>query len=551
METYSQNSKNRVREEALKYAIRSLTRDRYSSTIAPVTQIRNIVDSALFHYPEQSYLISQLNDEIIYTWEKFYKASIGSKKRYELKVAYLCGPEPENDLNIMIKEGVLPQNVWAFENDNATFENAKHQILRSKYPYLKIVKRNIKDFFQSTSITFDIIYLDFCSTLLDKANIDVLTTLFYNHILSPLGIVITNFSFSNYKDNKLTYKNILSFSSNYLYFKESLETKFRENGDCSEGPTILSYSCPECENECKSQMNSDDFDDFCNPFINAVKKRPEEYYGQCITRFLFDLPSSIIPSQQLFENSNQLSGIIGNEIKLPNALIYNLFSNDENPETKTLHDVPNLLNFLVEESFDVNDWPAKSVYSLYKKTKFNNFLQKINISNKKDQYIDLIKKLFFHELFVSENATQILDFEETSLGDFKNKWSDIIQSKNSFCDVFLFHQLIEILLAQIAVPYFPNIEKTKRWTYKARQHRMFTDLIIFDQGRYLMDWIPTPEMLSELNFDIQTELSTRFILDSFAKNNGYFLNNLFFGGNVVPIDEINFKTMRKRKHIIK
>ena len=283
MEAYTQNSKNKVRKEALTYAIRALTCYRYSSTIAMPMQIRKIGDLALYNKNYQSEIIYQLSDTTVKSWEKFYKASIGTKKRYEIKIAYLCGPEPENDLDIMIKEGILPQNVWAFENNNENFNNAKDQILSSKYPYLKIVKRNIKDFFQSTSITFDIIYLDFCSTLLDKANIDVLTTLFYNHVLSPLGVVITNFSFSNYIDNKSTHKNILSFSSNYLYFKDFLEVKYREEGNYTEGANALPYSCPECNTECKSQMNSEvqemnndyDLGDECNPFINAVRKRSE------------------------------------------------------------------------------------------------------------------------------------------------------------------------------------------------------------------------------------------------------------------------------------
>ena len=88
--------------------------------------------------------------------------------------------------------------------------------------------------------------------------------------------------------------------------------------------------------------------------------------------------------------------------------------------------------------------------------------------------------------------------------------------------------MIELFIAQYTVPYYPNIEKVKRWTYKAREHQMFTDLIVYDQARYLMDWLPTPEMLTAKSFDIQLELSIRYILDAFAKNNYYYLTNSLY-----------------------
>ena len=161
METYKQNCKQKVRNEALRYAIRALTTERFSSTIAAPTQVSNIANAVEREFLETDVMLG-LKDETIKRWEKFYKATVGTKKRFELKIAYLCGPEPENDLEIMLQNGVIAENIWAFEKDSSCFENAKRKILLSKYPYLKIVKRDIKAFFQTTNIVFDIIYLDFC-----------------------------------------------------------------------------------------------------------------------------------------------------------------------------------------------------------------------------------------------------------------------------------------------------------------------------------------------------------------------------------------------------
>ena len=545
METYKQKVKNRVRNEVLTYAIRALTTKRTNSTIASPTQLHDVALNVLREYP-QSNIVYSLKDDTVKRWEKFYQASIGSKKRSELRIAYLCGPEPNNDLEVMLKSGVLPENIWAFENDENCFGSAKQQVLSSKYPYLKIVKRNIKEFFQTTSIVFDIIYLDFCSTLIDKNNIETITTLFDCHVLAPLGVLITNFSLSEIKQNVDTYKKIVSFTSNYLYHKEWLEVGYRQPGFFSEGAISSGFSCPECDEKCLSIISEDKTDELrkdCFPFNRTVLKKTEEYYGQCITRFLMDIPSTIIPSQRLFGFQNVTSSILG-----------------ENKELKTLFDNyikdyygPDgvfSLEKLYEMLCDDNDWTGKTIYNL--KTKyyntFDNLLSSINISSKKYETDKLIKHLFLHELLVFENGSDNC-FIKTPLFELNKHWSKATKTGYHFCDVFLFHQILEVLLAQIAVPYFPKIDQIKRWTYKAKEHRMFTDLFVFDQARYIMDWLPTPEMISDLNFDLQVELSIRFLLDAFAKNNYCYLTNLFFGCNVIPCTDQNVKFLSKRKHL--
>ena len=161
---------------------------------------------------------------------------------------------------------------------------------------------------------------------------------------------------------------------------------------------------------------------------------------------------------------------------------------------------------------------------------------------------NMIKNLLLFELLIYENANDV-NKHEVSLGDFCKNWRNVIKTEYSFCDVFLFHQILEVLLAQISVPYYCKIDKIKRWTYRAKQHKMFTDLIIYDQARYIIDWLPTPEMISDLNFDLQIELSTRYLLDAFSKNNFYFLSHLFCGCNVVQRTDKNTPMLLKRKHI--
>lgn len=546
METYKQKVKNRVRNEALTSAIRALTTKRTCSTIASPTQLHDVAMGILREYPKNKVVYS-LKDDTVKRWEKFYRASIGSKKRTELRIAYLCGPEPNNDLEVMLKSGVLPENIWAFENDSNCFKRAKQEILSSKYPYLKIVKRSIKEFFQTTSIVFDIVYLDFCSTLIDEKNVEIVTALFNYHVLAPLGVLITNFSLSEKQQNINTYKKIVSFSSNYLYRKECLEVGYRQSGIVSEGAMSSGFSCPECYKKCSSVVSDDKTGELqkdCLPFTRLVLKKTEEFYGQCITRFLMDIPTTIIPSQRLFGNPTVTSSILGQYKELKA-----LFDNYIKSYYKTDRD--RSLENTYEMLSDDNDWTGKTMYDLHMNynNSFDRFLMSINISSKKNRFVELIEQLFQYELFVFENGSNN-DIIKTSLAKFNKQWSKTIKTKYHFCDIFLFHQILEVLLAQISVPYFPKIDQIKRWTYKAKEHKMFTDLIVFDQARYIMDWLPTPEMISDLNFDLQVELSIRFLLDAFAKNNHYYLTNLFFGCNVLPCTDQNLKILSKRKHVI-
>jgi hypothetical protein len=102
-----------------------------------------------------------------------------------------------------------------------------------------------------------------------------------------------------------------------------------------------------------------------------------------------------------------------------------------------------------------------------------------------------------------------------------------------FCDLVLFHQIKELLFRQIAVPYHINIEKTKRWTYLAKDTRMFMDMIILDECRYIYDWMPTIDMIEAGMDSIDRQLCYRFALDALSKHSRWYNNEYFFGTAVI------------------
>lgn len=70
-------------------------------------------------------------------YHRFLDITYGQRSAEELKVAFLCGPEPENDVEVLLSFGVRLENMYAFEQDKDDFRQAV-EALRGKYPQLKI-----------------------------------------------------------------------------------------------------------------------------------------------------------------------------------------------------------------------------------------------------------------------------------------------------------------------------------------------------------------------------------------------------------------------------
>lgn len=115
MSEYIEPSKNKIRNLLISSAIETLTTSRQSSTLASRDYVRKVrdylSDPQKNQYELTQHFASLLSDETIEKWENFYDSIVQTKKPENLKVAYLSGPNPENDLRILVKNGVLPENV--------------------------------------------------------------------------------------------------------------------------------------------------------------------------------------------------------------------------------------------------------------------------------------------------------------------------------------------------------------------------------------------------------------------------------------------------------
>ena len=165
--SYREKEKSIVREAVLSKAVKALTADRTISTLLNadyIYRVKNELSRDKYCIP----IVDKLRDITINKWSRQYEALVSERKPSQLRVAHLSGPNPENDLDILTRLGSLPENVWAFESNNMLYSSALQSILNSRFPHIKIQKSNISDFFKTSPLKFDIIYLDFCGPLPNK-----------------------------------------------------------------------------------------------------------------------------------------------------------------------------------------------------------------------------------------------------------------------------------------------------------------------------------------------------------------------------------------------
>jgi len=453
MKAYSEKQKQTARNEALTHAIKTLTTDRHSSTVARRSYVFDIKSNLINEgSPTDRKFAQKLSDTEINHWESFYDGIVGQKKPSDLRVAYLSGPNPENDIEVLVSNGILPENIWAFESDNQTYNDAVISALDSMFPFVKIYKGKIQNYLKILPFKFDIIYLDFCKTIASDQTLSVVRDVFNYQKLNSPGTLITNFAYPNDTDANIEYReNLNLLAANYLYPKVFTETYEDMGGGFIESPECCGLNPEE--------------------FIELVKNDGPTFYSQLITRVLYDLPGVIIPYQRLASNPDLVK------------LFFKKFdksSFDEDYEEYSLcisddHSmIWGLSNFIIEKEL------------------FPNFQQKFNkqlsLNSDAEKLVEQIELVHY---FISEDLSK--ELLSDSLAKIRENWN--ITRPYVFCDVFLFHQLKDILVGQLTAPYFYNVEYTKRWHYKAKETEMFMDCITYDECRYVFDWMPTVDML--------------------------------------------------------
>lgn len=537
MANYTETVKNKARHSVISNAVEALTKNRTNSTLARRSYVRDVKQHILNKDNSfDSIVATKLSTSTIERWESFYDSITQSRKPENLKVAYLSGPNPENDLRVFCSLGLLPENIWAFESESSTYSEAVISALNSEFPFIKIINGGLDAFVEASPQRFDIIYLDFCGPLPSRGKkqktLTALTRVLAKHSLNSPGVLITNFSLPTEAQDPVGRALLAKLVACYLYPKSFIESEDSEN-DFTEGPIAQSLDP--------------------NEWHQVVSKNLDYYYGQFVTRLLIDHASLISPYNRFPQHNSLFSKFfdIRDIAPLKKSLesLFHFDKDDGGGDVIVDPDMYPLLWTLAALDKSLNNKDLNYPQFIFQDEEFSNysdqFLAQLDIKGSKKELVDSLKLLSY---LLSEGQEQSKYLSE----QFKTMYdSHKIFDYHQFCDLVLFHQSIEALFRQVATPYHVNIEKTLRWSYKSKDTPMFMDMMVLDECRYLYDWMPTVDMFAKATKEIERQLAYRFALDAAAKHRRWYNPEYFFGTAVVDqfTDGFRAKTLSPRELI--
>lgn len=467
-----------VRHSVILEAVKLLTTKREQACCVERDYVRRIYDYYTLseEYSKNKIEALKIDTSYISAWEKMHDACVGNKRPEELTVCYLSGPEPDNDFQEFVGLGILPQNIWAFESDTHAYKKALSTYDNGKYPQPRIIKQNIETFFQQTPKKFDIIYIDACGCIPSTQHaLRCIATICQAHRINSPGIIITNFAKPT-TDAALD-DEYVELISQYLFFKDNfnIDVSITEKGLTNES------------------------------FLNMSKKVKENfdfYYGEFISTVLRDIPSIIMPIQRIAGNP-YLSQLIDIR-KLP----------DDN---------------------DVNFINAIRDNSLAKYFLTVDLLQKRNLLGEKSKL--LLKEIGnFEELIKGLKLVVLLKQGKLKLNDDVDEIKRYFEGSEKiyqFLDKPHSNLLFDVLINQLAYPLHYNVPQNIRYEYIAKSTYMYTDVTVYDECRYIYEWLPAMHQIISAFDNISWQYIFRFALDGLVKMRQKYNNEFFFSGSIV------------------
>lgn len=499
-ESYSQPEKKQTRWLALCHAVESLTSHRDSSPVVTLDHFRRgmkFVCDSIEKTNEAGYTCFPVPHEQVKekskAFEELHTSRGGKMQAGDLRVLFLCGPEPLNDLEVMLELGIRLENVWAVESDKGNVKQAVEKLSDSGYG-IKIYRGSLQQFFELIPQQFDIVYFDTCGTLPSSKprTLDVLRQLFERQRLTPLSVLITNFSQAN-QDGK------------------SLDLWAKRLGSWF--------------------FTRDDWDDFDNDYWQHVAENLDDYYSDFVSRFVIEFAGLLMPwwrvsaldgaRREYFTTADscQINLTPLNEKRLKiEATPEAMFSQDSLPVYRR-----------VLETIQTNlrkDDPIRKMFC-------DDALNKVKLSdavwlayalrNCGDPGFSAASKL--NKKLCSAEAVDVL-----------NSFHWVDQGMEIFCDEPHAHLLADLLLGLYGFPYHCNVAKQRRWRYVAsgKITPMYLDVFVLDQARYCYDLVPTlPLLVDRLRFPDQWIL--RVCMDGIFRHTANVCSEWFYASTLAKM----------------
>ncbi len=457
MQHYAEPEKARARERVLTHAVRALTTNRRKSVVVQPSELRSVVNFALktLRKMGRADLRSAVKKELS-EWLTYQGTCVGARKPHELRVVYLCGPEPLNDLRVLQALGVNPNNVWAVESEERVFAAALASISKEGVP-IKLHHGSLKDFFERVQETFDIAYLDTTGPLLGGKPLALtpVLELLRGSRLEPLSVLITNFAEVPTTEPD-RYADVMTDFFRFRY---------------NEVPAVLHHAGVDpAEAEFDAAFMRPD-----------VRSHLDAVYSDFVTRLLTDVARNWIPAARGFRilEKQYLSADKG----IAKSVIEAAYSTGPGGSNRAQ---------ILENMGDVLRPP-----SAYPWVSFMRSMRETNPAEPLIQHLGSIQ--FSGQTAEALNrAVTLLDHIVEGHWELANPellraiaapWFD--RDRVFTCDLPFPQLMVQSLVGTYGYPAFASVRHSLRGSYVAKSTRMFTDLFLLDQCRYYFDWFPT------------------------------------------------------------
>lgn len=396
-----------------------------------------------------------------------------------------------------------------------------------------------------------------------------LATMFRHSALAPLGVLVSNFACPDTSQPDVLDRYSFLIGA-YLYPKSFMESK---TGGSIEGPQAYGYTF----NYSPSAEDEIDEDDPPKDFIDEVKANFEHYYGQFITRSLMDLATIIAPMSRLMSGNLwrvAFDADLKSSIKRGKRLV--VFKPDvaEGAEDEidigqqtsaTLPNAPgdaggDSWNQTELERLAAQDWETDGdaicdpnffslIWTLAACGRYAGATEFAAVRKGAESLIrtwrgGLLGKVGQKELEAEGKKLEDLIALFYAWRHDPSLWTPAMQRIGDFpyrgsmpmlCDVPTTEIGFYPVFAQLAYPAHPNVRECKRFRYIAegKVTSMFMDVIVFDECRYVHDWISALHLTPEDWEDLSTQLTFRFALDGIAREKRWMGDDFLYGCHVV------------------
>jgi hypothetical protein len=262
-------------------------------------------------------------------------------------------------------------------------------------------------------------------------------------------------------------------------------------------------------------------------FLPYVQEHFDDVYSDFVTRLLVDFGREIVPYARIYDNTELRHKYFSSGDRLRNALQRAMNAPPARAPNDTLK---SYLEKLYAQTGDV--FLNSSSYPVLQ------FLQNASRDKILESLVQpwLAYKLRGETIETSFLSATILarvieghwgaasDEMKLTLGQ---SWID--SKEGLFCDVPLLNLLINSLFGIYGHPYLPNPRQSARFSYTAKDTKLYTDLLVLNQCRDYFDYLPTIDLISSRFQSYAYQLIPRPCLDRIGRHDFSSSEHLFRG----------------------